>query len=47
MGQVPIRSFAIPALGCGLGELHWERVKEIMETNFHDLPNDIHIYQPQ
>lgn len=41
-----IKSIAIPPLGAGNGGLNWERVKELMEKNLHNINCDIFIYQP-
>jgi O-acetyl-ADP-ribose deacetylase (regulator of RNase III) len=42
-----IRSVAIPALGCGLGELPWEPVKEAIETFSRSVPSVlIYLYVP-
>lgn len=42
-----IKSIAIPALGCGLGGLNWNDVKELIDKNLSDL-NDVEIlvYEP-
>jgi len=37
-----IRSIAIPPLGCGLGGLDWNQVKQIIEKVFTALP-DVHV----
>jgi O-acetyl-ADP-ribose deacetylase (regulator of RNase III) len=44
-----IKSIAIPALGCGLGGLHWEAVKYIIEVELKDMSDDIlvEVYTPQ
>ena len=39
-----ITSIAFPKLGCGNGELSWEKVKPLMEKYLCDLPIDIYIY---
>lgn len=39
-----ITSIAFPKLGCGLGQLEWSEVKEIMEIYLADLPIDVEIY---
>ena len=42
-----IRSIAIPALGCGLGQLRWNEVKPLMESHLSDIENIIiHIHLP-
>lgn len=45
---LPIRSVAIPALGCTNGGLDWKEVKEFMTYHLKDLANykDIQIYEP-
>lgn len=42
-----IRSIAIPPLGCGLGGLDWNQVKQLIEKVFNTLP-DVHVllYEP-
>jgi O-acetyl-ADP-ribose deacetylase (regulator of RNase III) len=37
-------SIAVPALGCGLGELAWADVLPIMERHFADI--DVRVYEP-
>ena len=39
-------SIAIPALGCGCGELNWADVKPLFEKYLSDLPNEIYVYEP-
>ena len=43
-----IKSIAIPALGCGLGGLEWEDVKEKILSILSELDNNINIeiYEP-
>ena len=42
-----IKSIAIPALGCGLGELPWHMVKESIIYHLSDLEDiDIEVYEP-
>lgn len=41
-----IESVAIPALGCGCGELKWETVKPSIIKNLSDLQIKIEIYEP-
>ena len=41
-----IRSLALPALGCGLGGLEWEKVRVLMEKHLKDLQIDIEVYAP-
>lgn len=42
-----VQSIAIPALGCGLGGLDFERVNTIMKYHFEYLDCDIFIYPPK
>lgn len=44
-----IKSIAIPALGCGLGGLHWDAVKYMIEVELKDMSDDIlvEVYMPQ
>lgn len=42
----PNTSVAIPALGCGCGELEWTEVKKLMEFYLRELPSKIEIYEP-
>ena len=39
-----ITSIAFPRLGCGNGELDWNKVKPLMEHYLKDLPIDVYIY---
>ena len=42
-----VESIAIPALGCGLGGLQWEDVKELIENAFKILPGvKVLVYLP-
>ena len=41
IGERSIRSIAIPALGCGLGQLRWDEVKPLMESHLSDIENII------
>lgn len=41
-----ITSVAFPPLGCGLGGLNWNDVRELMERYLGDLKIDIYIYEP-
>lgn len=42
-----ITSIAIPALGCGCGELHWNDVKIKIENILGDIKSvDIQVYEP-
>lgn len=39
-----IKSIAFPKLGCGLGGLDWNDVKQLMEKYLKSLPIDCYIY---
>jgi O-acetyl-ADP-ribose deacetylase (regulator of RNase III) len=39
-----IKSIAMPALGCGLGNLDWKTVRSIIEETFKNIPNDVKVY---
>lgn len=39
-----VQSIAFPKLGCGLGQLDWSEVKEIMEIYLTNLPIEVEIY---
>jgi O-acetyl-ADP-ribose deacetylase (regulator of RNase III) len=42
-----LKSIAIPALGCGLGGLHWEEVRPLIEQAFESLPDiEVSLYPP-
>lgn len=42
-----IKSIAMPALGCGLGGLDWERVRPMIERTLADVPEvDAQVYEP-
>lgn len=42
-----IKSIALPALGCGLGGLKWDVVKEMIKKTLEILDIDIYVYEPQ
>jgi O-acetyl-ADP-ribose deacetylase (regulator of RNase III) len=43
----PIKSVAVPALGCGLGGLAWCEIKPLMEQAFSQCPDILFkIYEP-
>lgn len=41
-----ITSIALPALGCGLGKLDFDEVKEIVVSYLKDLDCKIYLYKP-
>ena len=45
-GQDPDRSWAFPALGCGLGGLAWDEVRPIMERWLGQMRGEVLIYEP-
>jgi len=42
-----IKSLALPALGCGLGNLHWHEVGPLMCRYLHGIGFDVAIYLPR
>lgn len=42
-----VKSIAIPALGCGLGNLNWNVVKPLFVKYFTDLNCKVYVYEPQ
>ena len=43
--SLDIKSIAIPALGCGLGNLDWENeVEPVIQDFLSDLDSDVHVY---
>jgi hypothetical protein len=40
------QKFAIPALGCGLGGLHWDQVKPLIAENLAGLDRTIWVFEP-
>ncbi len=42
-----IKSVAIPALGCGLGGLSWEKVKPLIESHLGKLSIRVNVYPPK
>ena len=48
VGERGIDSIAIPALGCGLGDLRWRAVRPIIEDAMAELPEvSVRLYPPQ
>lgn len=41
-----IKSVAIPALGCGLGELEWKEVKKEIDDFFKDSGTYVEVFEP-
>lgn len=44
--QHDIQSIAIPPLGCGVGGLQWNDVKQLIEEAFENESVQVHLYQP-
>jgi hypothetical protein len=42
----PVKSLALPALGCGNGSLYRVRIKLMLEQHFEHLEIDISVYLP-
>jgi len=42
-----IKSLALPAIGCGLGGLKWEVVKELIKKDLSHLDANIFVYEPR
>jgi len=42
-----LRSWAFPALGCGLGRLSWDQVGPLMEAHLGAVQGDVLIYRPE
>ena len=46
--KMGIQSIAMPALGCGLGDLKWSEVQLLIVKYLGDLPDlDVYVYEPQ
>jgi len=43
----PVKSVAVPALGCGLGGLTWEEVKPLIEKYLGDLDCRVVVFPPK
>lgn len=41
-----VLSIALPALGCGLGSLEWEKVKTMIERQLGKLDLTVEVYEP-
>ena len=47
VGQLHIKSIAIPALGCGLGGLNWSDVRPLIEVAFQAVPEvQVALFEP-
>jgi O-acetyl-ADP-ribose deacetylase (regulator of RNase III) len=44
--QRAIGSIAIPALGCGLGGLDWDKVEPMIEEAFDGVSCEVELYEP-
>lgn len=42
-----IKSVAVPALGCGYGELDWSKVRQLIELRLQGLDATVVVYPPQ
>lgn len=48
IGDLGIKSIAVPPLGCGHGGLDWRQVRPMIETAFEALPNvDVLLFAPE
>lgn len=47
INDLRIRSIAIPPLGCGLGGLRWDVVKNLITDALKDLECEILVYEPE
>lgn len=46
--MLPIRSLAVPPLGCGLGGLDWRRVEPMIRATLQEFPEiDSHVFAPE
>ncbi len=43
VGELDIKSIAVPPLGCGNGGLNWEQVRPLIESAFGDIAGDTQI----
>lgn len=41
------KRYALPALGCGLGELKWVDVRQLIEMRLGDIDLDVEVYEPK
>lgn len=44
--QSSLKSVAVPALGCGNGQLSFEEVRPIIEAALSELPQDCYVFLP-
>jgi len=42
-----MKSIAVPALGCGLGELDWSRVEPLIQKHLGEMPCEVRVYPPK
>ncbi|MBX7154238.1 MAG: macro domain-containing protein [Bacteriodetes bacterium] len=47
IAELKLASIALPALGCGLGGLKWEIVKEAITNELGSSNAEIYVYEPQ
>ncbi|THJ71345.1 macro domain-containing protein [Candidatus Frankia alpina] len=49
VGELNVRSLAVPPLGCGHGGLDWQQVEPRIRAAFGDLDQDVHVllYPPE
>lgn len=45
--EYKISSIALPALGCGLGGLNWETVKQLIETELGSIEATVFVFEPK
>lgn len=45
--ELKIKTVAVPALGCGLGGLHWTEVEKLMKKEFKYYEGKVLLYRPQ
>lgn len=43
----PIRSVAVPALGCGLGGLAWTEVEALIRSKLSESPVEVRLFAPR
>ena len=45
--HIPIKSVALPALGCGIGKLNWEHMKGAISVTLGDADCEVFVYEPR